>query len=83
MSSALDDVCVDQSGAYVTCAHAASHFAVNPGIVLLVGLACAVVCGMIASRKNRSVALACILGFVFGLLSIVGYAVVRKRPAFA
>ncbi len=38
---------------------------------------------MIASRKNRSVVLAFILGFLFGLLSIIGYAVVRKRPAIA
>ena len=83
MASALDDVCVDQSGAYVTCAHAASTFAVNPAIFLVVGLVCATVCGMLASRKNRSVVLACILGFAFGLFSIIGYAIVRKRPTFA
>ena len=84
MASALDDVCVDQSGSYVTCGHtAAPAFAVNPAIFIVVGLVCAIACSMIASRKNRSVVLAFILGFVFGLLSIVGYAVVRKRPAVA
>ena len=83
MSSAIDNVCVDQSGALVTCAPAEAAFAFNPAIFVVVALVCATICGMIASRKNRSVVLAFILGFVFGLLSIVGYAVVRRRPAIA
>ena len=83
MSSAIDNVCVDQSGTLVQCAEAAPAFAINPAIFVVVALVCATACGMIASRKNRSVVLAFILGFLFGLLSIIGYAVVRKRPAIA
>ena len=81
--AAIDNVCVDQSGALVTCAPAEAAFAINPAIFIVVALVCATVCGTIASRKNRSVVLAFILGAVFGLLSIIGYAVVRKRPAIA
>ena len=83
MSSAIDNVCVDQSGTLVQCAEAAPAFAFNPGIFIVVALVCATICGVIANRKNRSVVLACILGFLFGLFSIIGYAVVRRRPAIA
>ena len=83
MSSAIDNVCVDPSGTLVQCAEAAPTFAFNPAVFVVVALVCATICGMIASRKNRSVVLAFILGFVFGLLSIVGYAIARKRPAIA
>ena len=42
-------------------------------------LLCGVVCYLIAQKKNRNVWLAAVLGCLFGVFAIIGYAIVGKK----
>jgi uncharacterized membrane protein YdcZ (DUF606 family) len=51
----------------------------NPSFFLIGGILMAVICGLIAKSKNRSVPLWAVLGFFFGLISLIIIALLKKQ----
>src|SRR5438093_9421867 len=52
---------------------------INPSIFLIGGIVMAVICGLIAKSKGRSVALWAVLGFFFGLIALIVIALLKKQ----
>jgi len=84
--------CTTSNGYAVSCDSPYAYYndaAANPVVamfsnplVLILWLACACVCGVLANRNGRSVGLAVVLGLVGGLIAVVCYAVAgAKKPA--
>ena len=48
--------------------------------ILLVWLLCGAVCYLLAKNKNRNEWIAALLGVLFGVFAVIGYAVVGKAP---
>lgn len=46
---------------------------------LIIWLLCGFVCYLIAQKKNRNEWLAALLGCLFGIFAIIGYAVISKK----
>jgi Na+/melibiose symporter-like transporter len=51
----------------------------NYGVYLIGGVIFAIACGFIANTKNRNVVLWVVLGFLFGLISLIIIAVLKKK----
>lgn len=47
--------------------------------ILLVWVTCAIVCGIMAGKKDREVALWAILGLIFGVFAVIILAVLDKK----
>jgi hypothetical protein len=52
---------------------------INPSFFLIGGVVMAVICGLVAQSKGRSVALWVVLGFVFGLIALIILAFLKKQ----
>ena len=46
---------------------------------IIIWLLCGFVCYLIAQKKNRNEWLAALLGCLFGIFAVIGYAVVSKK----
>lgn len=78
--------CYDPYGNVVYCAAQQSQQA-NPivqafsnPVVLILWVACALLCAFIAQAKNRPVGRAVIVGLLTGLLGVIVYAVISTLP---
>lgn len=48
--------------------------------VFLVWILCGIVCYLLAKNKNRNEWIGALLGVLFGVFAVIGYAVVGKAP---
>ncbi len=51
------------------------------GLIYLSWLVCTLLCGWLANRKNRSIAGGMLVGFMFGVIGVIVYAVSKPLPA--
>jgi hypothetical protein len=57
-----------------------SNTGLNPAVLIVPAVVFAVLCGLIANSKGRSVALWVVLGFLFGVIALIIVALLKKQP---